>query len=283
MDAQALEIVGMATTILIGATWLSSKIKRRVVFEYQYGLLYKNGKYVKTLAPGMHWTILPADTINLIDNRRQTVTIAGQEIISADNVGVKLSVLTTYRVADPLKAAHQSQAWGTELYGLVQIAVRDVFSGMTVDEILKVRSSLGDKLLELIKPQLEPIGVEMIMVQIKDVILPAEIRKIYGDVLRAQKEGQAALERARGEQAALRSLANAARMLEGNPALMNLRVLQALNGQAGGPVPTLVLGVPQGLMPLGPPPPPPPPHPQPPHHGPEHKPPGPKPPPPEHD
>lgn len=282
MNAEALEIAVIASTILLGATWLSSKLKRRTIFEYQYGLLYKNGKYVKTLGPGLHWTFLPNHTINIIDNRRQTVTIAGQEIVSADNVGVKLSVLTTYRVADPVKASHQSQAWGTELYGLVQIVLRDVFSAMTVDEILKVRSTLGEKLLWMIKPQLEPIGVEMSMLQVKDVVLPAEIRKIYGDVLRAQKEGQAALERARGEQAALRSLANAARMLEGNPALMNLRVLQALNGQAGGPVPTVVLGVPHGLMPVGPPPPPPPPH-HPPAHGPEHKPPGPKPPPPDMD
>lgn len=189
--------VATASSVIIFAA-LAGKLRRKTVFEYQYGLLYKNGKFAKVLPAGSYWQWVPSDTINVIDSRRQTVTIAGQEVISADNVGVKLSVLTTYKVVDPQKAAHESQAWGTELYAIVQIAVRDLVSAMTMDEILKVRSALGEKLLELIKPQLEPIGVEMILVQIKDVVVPAEIRKIYGDVLRAQKEGQAALERARG-------------------------------------------------------------------------------------
>ncbi|MBX9694947.1 MAG: hypothetical protein K2Z81_21360, partial [Cyanobacteria bacterium] len=114
-----------------------------------------------------------------------------------------------------------------------------------------------------VKPQAAAIGIDMLMVQVKDVVLPADIRKIFADVLRAQKEGQAALERARGEQAALRSLANAARVLEGNPALMSLRVLQSLTGTGGTTPPTVVLNVPGGMLPLGPPHPPPPPPPPP--------------------
>lgn len=225
-------------------------LKRTTVFDYQHGLLYRNGKLVKTLPAGSYWLWTFRDAITVVDNRRATITLAGQEIITADSVGVKLSLLVSYRVADPVKALNQSQGWYQELWAVAQIAARDLLSGMKVEEIIQARSGLGDKLIEVVKPQAEQIGVELFMLQVKDIILPAEIRKIFGDVLRAQKEGLAALERARGEQAALRSLANAARMLEGNPALMNLRVLQALSGQGGNVPPTVVLGVPQGLFPV---------------------------------
>jgi regulator of protease activity HflC (stomatin/prohibitin superfamily) len=85
---------------------------------------------------------------------------------------------------------------------------------------------------------------------IRDIILPAETRRLYSEFERARLEGLAALERARGEQAALRSLANSARMLKGNPELMNLRLLHALAGQPGRPAPTVVLGGGTGLLPV---------------------------------
>jgi regulator of protease activity HflC (stomatin/prohibitin superfamily) len=95
----------------------------------------------------------------------------------------------------------------------------------------------------------QAIGLRLHAVEVKDVMFPGELKKIFAEVVRAQKEGQAALERARGETAALRSLANAARMVQESPALMSLRVLQSVAGAAasGG---TVVLGVPQGIVPV---------------------------------
>lgn len=105
-------------------------------------------------------------------------------------------------------------------------------------------------LLAEVKDAAAALGIEVQSVDIKDVMYPAEIRKIYSEVVRAQKEGQAALERARGEQAALRSLANATRILENNPALMNLRILQSLSTKAAdGTSPNIVLDLSQGLFP----------------------------------
>ncbi|MBX9687194.1 MAG: slipin family protein [Candidatus Obscuribacterales bacterium] len=277
----ATTVVGAsALCAFVAYSWVSKRLKKIIVWEYQQGLLYRNGAFKKTLGAGAYWIWSPNDSLVVLDSRRQTITLSGQEIITADNVGVKLSMLLTYRIADAAKATNQSSSWYQELYGFAQLAARDVLSNMTVEDLLKARSSLGDQLLEMVKPQAETVGIELSLLQIKDLVLPAEIRKIFGDVLRAQKEGIAALERARGEHAALRSLANAARILENNPALMNLRVLQALTAQGGNVPPTVVLGVPQGLMPVGPPLPggdfPPAPPAKPP------GPPGPKPPPPEH-
>jgi regulator of protease activity HflC (stomatin/prohibitin superfamily) len=100
-----------------------------------------------------------------------------------------------------------------------------------------------------VQPEAAKIGIAIHAVEVKDVMFPAELKRAFADVLKAKQEGQAALERARGESASLRNLANAARVLDGNPALMNLRVLQSLaSAQNAGN--TLVLGVPGGLVPL---------------------------------
>jgi regulator of protease activity HflC (stomatin/prohibitin superfamily) len=102
-----------------------------------------------------------------------------------------------------------------------------------------------------VQPEAERIGINVQAVEVKDVMFPGDLKKVFAEVLKAQKEGQAALERARGETAALRNLANAARMLENNPALMNLRLLQSIAAATGnGSGNTLVMGVPAGFVPI---------------------------------
>ncbi|HXI72470.1 MAG TPA: SPFH domain-containing protein [Verrucomicrobiae bacterium] len=101
------------------------------------------------------------------------------------------------------------------------------------------------------KREAAKIGVNVLAVEVRDVMFPTELKRAFAEVQRAKQEGQAALERARGESAALRNLANAARVLEGNPALMNLRLMQSLTSaqNAGN---TLVVGMPGGFVPLKP-------------------------------
>lgn len=96
----------------------------------------------------------------------------------------------------------------------------------------------------------QAVGITVHAADVRDITFPPEIRRVFAEVVRARQEGLAALERARGETAALRSLANAARLMDDNPALLSLRVLQTLAGTGTGPTPTVVLGIPHGLFPL---------------------------------
>ena len=114
---------------------------------------------------------------------------------------------------------------------------------------LDQRLEIGAQLLAHVQPEAAKIGITVLAVEVKDVMFPADLKRAFGEVLKAKQEGQAALERARGETAALRNLANAARVLEGNPALMNLRLMQSLSAaQTAGN--TLVPGAPGGFVPL---------------------------------
>src|SRR5881392_1714569 len=151
-------------------------------------------------------------------------------------------------VSDPAKAAHETQNWQGDLYNVAQLALRTVVGGVAVEALLNQRLEIGAQLLARVQPEAAKIGINVHAVEVKDVMFPADLKRAFADVLKAKQEGQAALERARGESASLRNLANAARVLEGNPALMNLRLMQSLSAaqNAGN---TLVLGVP-GFIPL---------------------------------
>src|SRR5258706_8074683 len=220
-----------------------------IVSEGFAGLLYHKGKFAEVLGPGRHVRWGRHFTLHAQDVRKTSLLVAGQEVLTADNVGLKLSLVVTYQVIDPARAAHEAQNWQVDLYNAAQLGLRAVVSGVAVEALLGQRLDIGAQLLARVQPEAAKIGLNALAVEVKDVMLPAELKRAFADVLKAKQEGQAALERARGESASLRNLANAARVLEGNPALMNLRLMQSLSAaqNAGS---TLVLGMPGGFVPL---------------------------------
>jgi regulator of protease activity HflC (stomatin/prohibitin superfamily) len=239
----------IALLLLILAILTIGKIRyTHIVSEGYAGLLYHKGKFVRLLAPGRHVHWGRHFTIRWVDVRRASVLIPGQDVLTADNVGLKLSLLVSYQVTDPAQATHDTQNWQSELHNAAQLALRAVVSGVAVEALLNQRLEVGAQLLARVQPEAAKSGINVLAVEVKDVMFPADLKRAFADVLKAKQEGQAALERARGESASLRNLANAARVLEGNPALMNLRLMQSLStAQNAGN--TLVLGLP-GFVPL---------------------------------
>lgn len=241
--------IAVAVGLVIGLPWLFKLRRVFVVPEGWAGLAYHHGLFARRNNAGRHVIWGKGWTMNFIDLRKTSVLVAGQEVLSSDNVGLKASLLVTYQVADPAKAAHETQNWHGDLYNAAQIALRAVAAGVTIEALLSHRLDLGAQLVARMKTDAEKIGINVLAVEIRDVTLPNDLKRAFADVLKAKQEGQAALERARGESASLRNLANAARVLEGNPALMNLRLMQSLAAaQNGGH--TLVLGAPGGFVPL---------------------------------
>ena len=214
-----------------------------MIRDYEAGLLYKHGKFRRHLGPGRHIVWGLGYAVSTFDLRKRVIAVAGQEVLSADNLGLKLSLAVTVHIADPVKAMHEVQDWNGHIYNAVQIALRSVIAGQPAEALL------GQQLVQAVQPEAEKIGVKVHAIEVKDVMFPGELKKVFAEVLKARQEGQAALERARGESAALRNLANAARLLENNPALHNLRLLQSISA-AGAAGNTLVMGVPTGFVPL---------------------------------
>ena len=245
-------IIAIIIAIIGLAFGLPQLFKFRRVFcvpEGFAGLVYRHGLYVRRNNAGRHVIWGRGWTMNLIDLRKASLLVAGQEVLTADGVGLKFSLVVAYQVADPVKAAHETQNWLGDLYNLTQLVLRTVIGGIAVEALLHQRLEIGAQLLARVQPEAAKMGINVLAVEVKDVIFPAELKRAFADVLKAKQEGQAALERARGESASLRNLANAARVLEGNPGLMNLRLMQSLSAaqNAGN---TLVVGMPGGFVPL---------------------------------
>jgi regulator of protease activity HflC (stomatin/prohibitin superfamily) len=220
-----------------------------LVAEGYVGLLYHKGKFVKVLSAGRHIFWGRHYRMKAQDLRRTSLVVAGQEVLTADNVGLKLSLVLVYQVVDAVKAAHETQNWQGDLYNVAQLALRGVVGGVAVEALLNQRLEIGAQLLARVQVDAVKIGINVQSVEVKDVMFPAELKRAFAEVLKSKQESQAALERARGESASLRNLANAARLLEGNPALLNLRLMQSLSAaQTAGN--TLVLGMPGGFVPL---------------------------------
>jgi hypothetical protein len=121
---------------------------------------------------------------------------------------------------------------------------------LPVEDLIDARTKLDDRLTEAARSAFADQGCQLNSLVLRDLILPAEVRRLATDVTRAKMEAAASLERARGEQATLRLLNNAARLLKGNPELMNLRVLQTLAPSPGKPAPTVILGNAPGVVPV---------------------------------
>jgi regulator of protease activity HflC (stomatin/prohibitin superfamily) len=220
-----------------------------VVPQGYAGLLYQHGKFMVQLGVGRNARWGRGFTLAHQDLRKAILPITGQEVLSADNVSLKASVSVSYQVVDPVKALHEAQNWAADLHNQVQLALRAVVGELAVETLVTQRPSVAAKLLTLVQPAAIKFGVQVHAVELKDLMYPAELKRAFAESLKARQEGQAALERARGESASLRNLANAARVLEGNPELLNLRLLQSITAaQSAGN--TLVLGMPAGFVPM---------------------------------
>lgn len=219
-------------------------VRRTVVFEHQTGLLYTNGKYARTLKPGRHWYFPQWQSVQKVDMREFNITIPGQEVLSSDNVSLKTSIAAAYRVVDPYTALNKAASYQEALYQIIQLAARDVIGSMEVDALLAKRAEIGKTLFEKTSEKIAALGLELKLLEIKDVMFPGELKNIFAQVVNARKEGLAALERARGESASLRNLANAARLFDDNPNLRQLRLFQVLEKKDNN---TVVILSPDGI------------------------------------
>jgi hypothetical protein len=133
------------------------------------------------------------------------------------------------------------------LYTELQLALRQIIGSADIESLLATRDEISKKLQDITQSKARELGLRLIAVSIKDIMFPGKLKETFAQIVTARKEGQAALEKARGETAALRNLANAAKMLESNPSLMQLRALQTLGGSTGN---TLILGLPPQASPI---------------------------------
>jgi regulator of protease activity HflC (stomatin/prohibitin superfamily) len=212
---------------------IGSLILRRrsqtIIYPHQKGLLYKDGVLAKQLDAGRHFYFAPRSRIDIHDMRKFPLSVAGQEIQTQDNVGLRISLVGHYQIVDLERVVLASTNYLGEVYSITQLALRKAIGTVTVDALLADKSQLDAAILAEVVQKVGDLGVTVTDLAVLDVMLPANLKKAYSGVLEAQKEAQKNLEKARGEQAVLRSLANSSKLYQENPSLLQARVIQALS------------------------------------------------------
>ncbi len=214
--------------------------RRATINQWEQGLLFRHGRLVTVVGPGPHRQWGGGFMLRVVDMRPWVVVVPTQEVPTADGATVKVTVAGQVRVTDATTYVIAARDAEQALYLAVQVSLRELLATTTVDDLFAGRADVSARLLGGVRG-LDELGIAVDQLELKDIILPGELKRAHTEVLVARAQGTAALERARGETAALRALANAARLAADNPALLQLRLLQQLESSSGN---TVVIGIP---------------------------------------
>ena len=201
-----------------------------VIDEGKRGLLYLDGRFVRELEAGTYgfWSAVAVPRIDVLELRRQTAEVPGQEILTKDKITLRVNVWAVFEIVDALAARSGVKDVTEHLYRTLQIAVRQTLGKRTLEEVLAEKTDLDEAVSGEVRREMERYGVRVGAIALKDIILPGEIRDILNQVTMAEKQAHANLIRRREETAATRSLLNTAKLMEDNPLLVRLKELETL-------------------------------------------------------
>ena len=229
--------------IVVAVIIILSTLRSVTVFEYERALTYRRGRFKDVLGPGRYWYNAYCTAVEKYDGRPRFLSLKGQEILTSDGVPLKISIAVGYEIEDFNIAVNRiGNKFQDALYLVLQLALREVVSSYKIDDIVGHRDAISEQLMKKAEGKIQELGLKLIFADVKDVMFPGEMKRVFTQVARARQEGLAMLEKARGETAALRSLSNVGKVLRDNPALMQLRALYSSG--------TIILSIPGSPSPF---------------------------------
>ncbi len=200
----------------------------KVVTQYERGVLFRLGKVVKIKEEGVAIVFPLIDKIEKIDTRTITHDIPAQDIITKDNVSVRVSAVVYFRVVDPVKALTEVEDYKVATSQLAQTTLRSICGQDDLDHILSERDAVNHKMQEILDHETEPWGVKVSKVEIKDIDLPDSMQRAMAKQAEAERERRASIINAEGELQAAEKLCEAAALIDQHPAAIQIRYLQTI-------------------------------------------------------
>jgi regulator of protease activity HflC (stomatin/prohibitin superfamily) len=223
----------------------------RVVNEYERGVVFRLGRYVGVRGPGLILLIPFIERMVKVELRVVTMDVPQQECITMDTVTVKVDAVVYFRVIKPESAILNVEQYIRATSLLCQTTLRNVVGQSELEDLLAKRDKINEKLQAIIDESTEPWGIKVTMVEVRDVVLPDNMQKIMAAQAEAERGRRAKIIAAEGEAQAAEKLAEAAKIISGQPAAMQLRYLQTLVAIASDRSNTVVFPLPIDLiMPL---------------------------------
>jgi len=220
----------------------------RVVQEYERGVVFRLGRCVGARGPGLIFLIPWIERMRKIDLRVITMDVPTQEVITRDNVTVKVNAVVYFRVVNPVDTAIKVYDYIKATSQLSQTTLRSVLGQSELDELLANREEINHRLQKIIDEGTEPWGIKVSMVEVKDVELPPTMQRAMAAQAEAERERRAKIIHADGEYQAAEKLSEAAEILSKNPATLQLRYLQTLREIAANQNSTVVFPIPIDML-----------------------------------
>ena len=221
----------------------------RVAREYERGVVFRLGRLIGEKGPGLFFLIPFIDRAVRVDLRTVTLNVPPQEVITRDNVTVRVNAVAYFRVVDANNAIVQVENFELATSEISQTTLRSVLGQVELDQLLAERDQINDRLQTIIDQQTHPWGVKVSVVEVKDVEIPSSMMRGIAQQAEAERERRAKVIAAEGEFEASNRLAAAAEVISGSPGALQLRYLQTMNAiGASDQTTTLILPIPMDLL-----------------------------------
>ena len=220
----------------------------KILREYERGVIFRLGRLIGAKGPGIFFIIPGVDKMLRISLRLVTLDIPPQDVITRDNVSIKVNAVVYFRVVDPNKAVVEVENYLYATSQLAQTTLRSVVGQVELDELLAQREKINMQLQDILDRHTEPWGIKVSLVETKQVDLPEEMRRAIARQAEAERERRAKIIHADGEFQAAEKLAQAAHVISTNPAAIQLRFLQTLTEVATEKNSTTIFPVPIDLL-----------------------------------
>ena len=232
--------------LVIAAVFLISGIK--ILKEYDRAVIFRLGRMVPTRGPGIIYVIPFVEKMVRVDLRTVTMDVPPQDVITRDNVSVKVSAVLYFRVIDPNRAIREVANYLYATSQLAQVELRSVCGQAELDELLSQRDRLNSRIQEILDAETEPWGIKVVLVELKHIDLPQEMQRAMAKQAEAERERRAKIIHAEGEFQASQKLADAAEIIAKQPTAIHLRFLQSLVQVAAENNHTIVVPIPVDVM-----------------------------------
>lgn len=218
------------------------------VNEYERGLLFTFGHYSKILNPGWHIVLPIIQSYRKVDIRTKAVDVPEQEAITKDNVSVKINAVIYYKVFDASKAIIAVENFRYAVSQLAQTTMRNAVGAVTLDELLCEREKISNEICTIIDTATDPWGIKVENVELKDVSLPEEMKRVIARIAEAEREKEAVITKSRGEVEAAKNLKEAAELMGTTPGALHLRTLSTINDVSSDQSNTIIFALPVEVL-----------------------------------
>ena len=236
----------MEIILIVVAVIILSSIKQ--ISEYERGIRFTCGKFSGIMNPGWRLVLPIFQSFKKIDIRTKVIDVPEQEVITKDNVSVKINAVIYYKVFDASLAVLEVENFYYAVSQLAQTTMRNSVGSVTLDELLSCRDKISSTICEIVDKATDGWGIKVHDVELKDVSLPGEMKRVIAKVAEAEREKQAVITKAAGELEASKNLAEAAERLSSAPGALHLRTLSTINDVSSDQSNTIIFAIPLEVL-----------------------------------